>query len=924
MAALAGAALASPAAGSARLRERIDVRLDRGARTLRGRLELDLVNPAPVALDRVYLWLYPNRLARPPSWVNDVTFYWVYPGRVSRGSMSLTSVSAQVAGRARVPVPPSGWRPEPHAAAGKRVLWSVALPAPLAPGQALHLVVGYRARIPERFGTFGCTGGGCTLAGGFYPMPAALDRAGWNLEAEPGVADLDVTVTLARPASMVLFDQWSGDGSSQFRVRAPAAEYATLVVAPHFHVQSRRVAGATVRYLSRAPPPPADDARHVLLAYTLEDVGRYVLDTAEGAQAVLADIDPRLTPRSLTVVEAPLRFQLASAHEHVILLSDRFYRIWPAERFRKFHRRQLARAVFTHDLLGRLDPDDPDRSFTADLVAAHLAAIYVLEKYEKQEFLGQILRPVSFVPSIDQLLYAPQTLFAEAYFGTASESPGVRDDPRLFMNTRPRGRFFYDKLRGLMARRALDQAMRQVVDGRRPLRPALARARGAPLDWFFRQWDRPSPRINYRLVGERSAPVAGAPGRFANRVLIEREMEPGVAQVVEPLSVLAVDRDGTHHRLRWSGLGRTGVVSYRSASPIDWAWVDPDGDTLQQTVSTPSVHPRFDDLDHHPLRLVYNSFGVLLNLTDLSALLAADFTLSRVRDLKNSVRLTAYTSAAVLAGGAVSYRRGFGPQVTQDELLRHAALTLGVARLNTGFFAGADDGGAGAEGQPARPASQLSLTASLSRDTEVFLFEPLHKQEFRLAGTVTVTRRDAVEAAGADVLVSGDVNLSTSRTFTPEAGHTLAGQLDLGVAFGDIASRSQLLSGGGAEGVRGFAPGALFGRARLIARGEYRQVFVHDLDWNLGQYTFVRGFGGVAFFDMGMLTPCTGYAPRASGFYTAAGYGLQVFYDSFGTLASVMRVDAAIKLAGSPRSCLGVTAPEGPELQLYVSFVPPF
>ncbi len=896
----------------------VDCRLDREARVIEGNVAITVTNPGEAPLERFYLWLYPNRFAEETRGLDDVSRYWVYPRRHDPGGMRLERVTVEVGGGGPVAVGRGGWRAEPQAAAGRGVLWSIALPSPIEPGQRVRIAARYRARIPERYGAFGCVDGQCTLAGGFYPMPAALDRAGWDLLAPPLRADTDVKVTLERPASIVLFDRWSGNGAAAFRVRVPAVRYATLVVAPE-HVESARViGGARVRYLSREPPPPAPDARRVLLAYTLEDYGRYALDTAEAALAVLGEVDPALRPAGLTMVVAPLRLELASAHERAVLVSDRFYRIWPAERFRKFHRRQLARAVYAAWLLRhRLAAGPLDRDEAADLAAAWLTDLFVLRRYERREFIQNILRPVSFVPAIDELLYAPQTMFADAYFGDAapdSAGSAARDDPRLFMHARPRGRFFYARLRDLVGDARLAGALSSVVARGVDLAAALAGAHGRPLGWFFRQWSLPAPRVNYRLVGH----SARRDGRgFRNRVEIARETAAGDAPPVEPVDIRATDRDGRSHRLRWSGRTQRAAVSYRSASPIAWAWVDPDARVQQTSVSRPGQHARFDDRDHHQLRFVYNSFGVLLNVSDLSALLAADFSLSRVHDLENQLRFIAYASAAVRAGVLVSYRRGFGPEVTPDRLLGRAALTLGAARLDGDFFAGAD-------AMP-RDASQATLTASLGGDTEVYRFEPLAKADARLAASFSLTRRDEAPGAAADLLPSGDLSASTSRTATPRLGHTLAGELAVAAAFGDIQSRAQLLTPGGADGVRGLAPGGLFARAAATVRAEYRHAFVHDLDWNFGHYTFVRGIGGVAFVDAGLVSPCSGYLPEgARDLFTAAGYGLQLSYDSFGTLPALMRIDGAVSLSGRARPCLGEETTGGTSVQLYVSFLPPF
>ena len=97
----------------------------------------------------------------------------------------------------------------------------------------------------------------------------------------------------------------------------------------------------------------------------------------------------------------------------------RNFRIFPLARFRKFHSFQLVRAVF-NVLLERFlsgSEDPADLAFAPDAAASFLVDKFTLRTYAKKEFAKDILRWVSFIPTIDRILYAPQIPFATAYLG---------------------------------------------------------------------------------------------------------------------------------------------------------------------------------------------------------------------------------------------------------------------------------------------------------------------------------------------------------------------------------------------------------------------------------------------------------------------------------------------------------------------------
>ena len=60
------------------------------------------------------------------------------------------------------------------------------------------------------------------------------------------------------------------------------------------------------------------------------------------------------------------------------------------------------------------------------------------------------------------------------------------------------------------------------------------------------------------------------------------------------------------------------------------------------------------------------------------------------------------------------------------------------------------------------------------------------------------------------------------------------------------------------------------------------------------------------------------------GLYASAGYGIRFFYDSFGTLQQMMRIDAAVPLTSSSRTCFGAPSEATPQVMVFLSFFPPF
>jgi hypothetical protein len=906
-------AIAGPAWGRITPAEtHVEAAFDVASRSIVGDVELRITNVTPDAITSVPVWLYANRFKVKSAAVDQINFYWVYPREFNPGWTVVRDLIQE--GEHGVRRNATG-ELVPHALAGRDTLLMIALPEAVQPGEAIVLHMAFQTRVPERYGAFGCIDGDCTLAGGAWPQLAQLDEAGFDLEAPPAVSDVSGEVVLSAPADVVI--------AGRFLPRArrlPLVGRAThlpIRVAPHFWRSEGVRDGVHVLVLERHPPPPADDAEHQTVPYTAEDYGRMTLSSALEAVEVLGLVglgEPDGT--RVTLVESPLRTDLALAEPGVVYVSDRAFRIVPSHSFRKFHAREIVRAIYAELLERRprlTGVGARDATLEPEAAAAFLLDLFTLRQYQKSEFAQNLLAPVSFIPAVDQLLYAPQVAFAGAYFGSIADRDAFRDGIRRFNNLRPRGGVYYEKLRNLLPAVVLGDTMRDVALGKRRLIDAARAHSGKDLDWFFAQWSGRPPRVDYRL-GEISVRKIGE--RFRHRIAVIKQQVAAERVPVEPVEVRVVDDEDHEHTLRWEGDGPRGVVELDSDdASLELVQLDPRHRLIETTPAGSADDPLFNDRWPPRWKFLYNQFGLLVG-SDGTVEVNADFSFRRVNDNRNLWRMAAFSNSQVLAGGSVAYSRRFGPKVLPNRPLNSLSLSLGGQRLTPGVNGS--------------PGSRVSLGVGFSSDDRVAAIEPFSGEGILLGAHLTLTRFDDVDDAprAGDVLVTGGVGADYTRMFTPLDGHTLVLAAEAGLVFGDIGARSQLLGPGGQGGLRGYGGTTLFGRSDLIGHIEWRGNISHTLDINVGHLAWWRNVNLAGFIDAGVLSSCDGIADFEAGqaFYASAGFGLRAGYDMLGIQGGFLGIDVAVPLVRQGRECLDVPAEvmKLPPLLIYLNFIPPF
>jgi hypothetical protein len=399
----------------------IAVSLEEDGAHLWGRASLRITNDTDAHLDAIPLWLYPNRFREPSPGLSDRTIRWIYPSGESAGAIDLGAVSWNGSS-----LPPGSVSTRPAVvedpSRGQDVRARIALPAPLPPGETGTLEVEFAVTIPERRGRFGRWRGVISLGGGWFPRPLT-DLTGRDPSLPPERLRANVRLDLPAGRGAVVGDRLY-DHSERRRVIVAEdleAEAIPLLVYEKLEVRRRTYPWGEAAYLQEelcARQPEWQDRREDDrgLPNGLPDPSRFdrcarVLDLVAAAVRAARRHAPDLViPERILVAAIPAWDRLVQLGPGIVLVSDRLWKLVPAEAALEFHDVALVRAIGAAVALENGSGREPPRwrFAAADLVGYTLAQRYLRELDERQESIEELLGFAAFVPTVDNLLYAPQ------------------------------------------------------------------------------------------------------------------------------------------------------------------------------------------------------------------------------------------------------------------------------------------------------------------------------------------------------------------------------------------------------------------------------------------------------------------------------------------------------------------------------------
>lgn len=893
---------ALPRAGGAASRvpaqpRRVDIRVELApdGSSLRGRARWTVHNDTAKPLERLPFWLYPNRFQGDEGRLSDRVAPWIYPAGPSGGAMRIVGAFT---GGAKEPLESVAYAPFPSPAASVEgvagVAW-VRLGAPVPVNGAVCVELDFEVDIPERRGRFGRYGGVVSLGGGFFPRPMA-DLTG----SDP-----------ARPFRAVLmkievgFPENTG-GVVGDVVVPPAPKAQTAVVGPFRAVTLGLVAmnrmdvselvaswGRAVFVSNRLLEPDEDsnwragrDSEGVLPDGVPEIAenhpARRCLEVAIKTGSLLAErVGEAGRDRRVVIVELPLWDRLVQEGPGAVWVSDRIYRVFPAERALWFHDLALARAVaadLVWDPLIRAGHGGA-APLEADLVGAWIAKAYREEVHRKEQSMEDLVGFAGFVPLIDNLLYAPQVPFRQVYAPGIEERDDLRDEPWRFADSSPRGERILAKLEDRLGFEAAHDLIAAIVREPVELSTGLRRALGDEAESFEADWFGEYPRVNYVLssVTDRKTDRG-----YLHLARIEREGQ----DVVEPVTVRFIDEDGRAEDVVWDGRDKEGSVSWESPAPIDKVAVDP-GMRLIEDRSLSDGHPLSDNTSglswRPPLLTRLLIWG---DLTGGVPNFDAGFAMRRRYDVTNSFHgSVGYTTRGY--GGGVAYYRHFGATRTLNSRTWFAGPSLYVNRYEP-----IEDAGPELPEATRFGATTGSLALSLGRDDREYFWDPRSGTAFSVAALYGLGRDDDGRIVQVGKLLARGFGL-----WSPRLGHTLAlygGVMGL-VGHPNAANLNTLSE---RSLLRGFDPNETFGRTGIYGVCEYRHTLFDASRISMPLSTLVQRFQGVLFAGGGTMSLPTGYEGmfEPDRIFTEVGYGLRLHALIFGVQQYLLGLDLAVPL----------------------------
>jgi len=804
---------------------------------IEGKEIITFVHEGVSPLSQIRLILYPNiYLAQDPT--REKTDYQkIYPVRFNPGSLSIQSVSDL------------GGAPLTHRVEtvdNKKILLSVALPLPVAPQQRFSFQVDFTTQIPEKYGVFGHAHGQVTLQGGWHPYLPQWSNGAWGTSLPAQKDHFRVWLTLGNDlklqASLPPVLSHQAPFYSTYRMEG-VLPFLGLSIGREAEVMEQHFGPVHVVY--HYPPPNAVEAK--LSVQLVEEIVRFLQ----------LHVGP-LGPLSLRMTSAFLSDTLTARGAEMLYIHTRLFKVIPA--LRHYHEAALARAILEALLQTYLPHEE---SWVIEGLAPIFAEEFMQLRYQKRADLTRWLRPVSFIPLADEILYSKGLPLRGIYFDEPVV-PMFNEDIRSFDHSRSDGAAIFLKLKNLLGEEGLEQALSNYRNplGQKRFRDTLSHVSGRALDTFLEAWLGDNLSVDFYIAEIKKHRTK----TYETTITLGKDVEN-----TEPVEVEVWDRQGQKYLMRWEGIGKTHTEVLRTNAKIKSVEIDPQH-RIRETDRSNNRTPR-------RWKILLNRLGLSgYNLNTSVVGIKMGLLFAPVYSERDRVVLD-FSRNEIGYAGRLEYAHTFHNQHT---------LTTGLLyerpRVEVGM-------------PSADPAGVLRIGYAFSYPDTPLYFPRLLKLLQRFAGDSPTLRvawrydQQVTPRTGEkDHRVTAELDLRKSVLWAYD--HEAAFRFRLGTSWGNLFENSRFFLGG-SEMMRGFRPLIFEGESLSLLSVEYRVPLGRRIpSYHLKGWAYTQGLQGVLFADAGHAAKWRDLL-EFDDYQLDAGVGLRWRFDVFGFYPTLMRVDVA-------------------------------
>lgn len=805
-----------------------------------GSEKITFTNTGDEHLSELYLFLYPNLyLERDPD-IDQNLYKRAYPVDFNPGEQIITSVQ-DLKGQ-NLPYFPELFK--------KRILMKIRLPTPIPPQETFEFLVHFITVIPQKYGVFGYHWNLVTLQGGWHPYLPQFSEGKWDFLLPPPISRFQIRFTLSEHLDLLAssppeFESREGRDVT-YSLQADLLPYFSLSIGEKLAQEEKKIDQVDLVYHFL----PRDRA-----------YANQVMKAARKAVSHFLEHSGPLPPTRLQMAEAYLYQDFVTAGAKLLFLNNRLFKVFPL--LKRFHEASVARGIFL--LLWR-EKLPWEEAWLIEGMADLEMERFLQKTYGDKPNLEKWLRPIGFIPVIDEILYSKDLPFRQSYF-KEKVAPIMNEDIQFFNHPRPEGTAIFSKLENLLGhetiRRVVEDYRKEIqTDKQTSFRKVLYRVSGHTHDWFFEQWLMSNPALDFGIEEIDREQIGEA---YKTTITLRKHGEG-----VEPVEILAIEENGSRIPLVWEGNGEVHQEVLITPSPISVIELDPDKNS-----SDPN---RLNNRDPKLWKILLNRYGASYDVNTGQLSYKAGLLFQPVYDRENRI------------GFDFSHKEeGDTARVEFSHIFKNNhTVTVGLS------YQGPQTP---KDKPPEDRAGTVHVGYSLSYPN-IPLLANLNIQ--RLTGRFPKFNINL----GYDQRFTGgkyenlfQVTLDLRRVFSFSNYHEFAGRFLIGQSFGSLFENSRFFLGGD-EGMRGFTPLRFEGDNIALISVEHRFPLVYDSDINLAGLALTHTLQGALFADTGMVTDSHNVF-QFDEYEADIGAGIRWHVDTLGFYPIIFRFDVAIPIGST-------------------------